>query len=98
MSRANGFLGLPERAPKPRDHSLTHVMDKGLSLVQIEGMFDTAGDYIDIVKLGWGTSYVTGNLADNWRSIAPTACRSCAAARCSRRPRRSAASTRTARG
>jgi phosphosulfolactate synthase len=39
-------------------------MDKGLSLVQIEGMFATAGDYIDIVKLGWGTSYVTGNLAE----------------------------------
>jgi phosphosulfolactate synthase len=64
MSRANGFLGLPERAPKPREQSLTHVMDKGLSLVQIEGMFATAGDYIDIVKLGWGTSYVTGNLAE----------------------------------
>jgi phosphosulfolactate synthase len=39
-------------------------MDKGLSLVQIDGMFQTAGDYIDIVKLGWGTSYVTGNLAE----------------------------------
>jgi phosphosulfolactate synthase len=64
MSRANGFLGLPERAPKPREQALTHVMDKGMSLTQIQGMFDTAGDYIDIVKLGWGTSYVTGNLAE----------------------------------
>jgi phosphosulfolactate synthase len=25
-------------------------------------MFDTAGDYVDIVKVGWGTSYVTRNL------------------------------------
>jgi phosphosulfolactate synthase len=64
MSRANGFLGLPERTAKPREQALTHVMDKGLSLVQIDGMFQTAGDYIDIVKLGWGTSYVTGNLAE----------------------------------
>jgi phosphosulfolactate synthase len=64
MSRANGFLGLPERAPKPREQALTHVMDKGMSLTQIEGMFATAGDYIDIVKLGWGTSYVTGNLQE----------------------------------
>src|SRR5690242_21887358 len=25
-------------------------------------MFDTAGRFVDIVKLGWGTSYVTNNL------------------------------------
>jgi phosphosulfolactate synthase len=64
MSRANGFLGLAERAPKPREQALTHVMDKGMTLTQIDGMFETAGDYIDIVKLGWGTSYVTGNLQE----------------------------------
>jgi phosphosulfolactate synthase len=58
----DGFLGLPPRAPKPRDVGLTHVIDKGLNLRDIEGMFDTAGDYVDIVKLGWGTSYVTRNL------------------------------------
>ncbi|MBA3412089.1 MAG: phosphosulfolactate synthase [Actinobacteria bacterium] len=37
-------------------------MDKGLNLREIEGLFDTAGEYVDIVKLGWGTSYVTRNL------------------------------------
>ena len=37
-------------------------MDKGLNLREIEGLFDTAGEYVDIVKLGWGTSYVTNNL------------------------------------
>jgi phosphosulfolactate synthase len=58
----DGFLALPPRAPKPREVGLTHVIDKGLNLRDIEGMFDTAGDYVDIVKLGWGTSYVTRNL------------------------------------
>jgi phosphosulfolactate synthase len=58
----DGFLALPPRAPKPREIGLTHVIDKGLNLRDIEGMFDTAGDYVDIVKLGWGTSYVTRNL------------------------------------
>src|SRR4051794_26551202 len=58
------FLDLPERDAKPRSRGLTHVMDKGLSLAQIEGLFATAGPYIDIVKLGWGTSYVTANLDD----------------------------------
>src|SRR5213593_5177302 len=58
----DGFLGVPARPGKPRETGLTHVMDKGLSLVDIEGLFDTAGAFVDIVKLGWGTSYVTNNL------------------------------------
>ena len=58
----DGFLGVPARPGKPRQTGLTHVMDKGLNLRDIEGMFDTAGEYVDIVKLGWGTSYVTNNL------------------------------------
>ena len=41
---------------------LTHVIDKGLNMRDIEGLFDTAGDYVDVVKFGWGTSYVTRNL------------------------------------
>ena len=58
----DGFLDVPARTPKPRSEGLTHVLDKGLSLPEIEGLFDTAGDFVDIVKLGWGTSYVTRNL------------------------------------
>ncbi len=57
-----GWLDLPQRSPKPRAAGLTHVIDKGLNLRDIEGLFDTAGQYVDIVKLGWGTSYVTNNL------------------------------------
>src|SRR3954462_10981185 len=62
MPGFNGFLELPTSAPKTRTKGLTHVIDKGLNLRDIEGLFDTAGDYVDIVKLGWGTSYVTRNL------------------------------------
>lgn len=58
------FLTLPSRPAKPRDSGLTHVLDKGLTLTQIEEWFDTCGDYVDIVKLGWGTSYVTRNLRE----------------------------------
>jgi phosphosulfolactate synthase len=57
-----GWLDLPARSPKPRTAGLTHVIDKGSNLRDIEGLFDTAGAYVDIVKLGWGTSYVTNNL------------------------------------
>ena len=62
MQNSDGFLDLPARASKPRHTGLTHVLDKGLNLRDIEGLFDTGGDYVDIVKLGWGTSYVTNNL------------------------------------
>ncbi len=58
----DGFLGVPARPGKPREVGLTHVMDKGLNLRDIEGLFDTAGDFVDIVKFGWGTSYITNNL------------------------------------
>jgi phosphosulfolactate synthase len=43
-------------------HGLTHVLDKGLGPRAWEDVLDTAGDYIDIVKLGWGTAFVTANL------------------------------------
>jgi phosphosulfolactate synthase len=62
MPGYDGFLDLPARPGKPRAEGLTHVIDKGLGLREIEGLFDTAGAYVDIVKLGWGTSYVTNNL------------------------------------
>ncbi len=42
---------------------LTHVIDKGLGPRAWEDVLDTAGGFIDIVKLGWGTAYVTQNLA-----------------------------------
>src|SRR5213592_333145 len=58
----DGFLDLPQRPGKPGTEGLTHVIDKGLNLRDIEGMFDTGGQFVDIVKLGWGTSYVTNNL------------------------------------
>ena len=64
MPDSDGFLDLPARPPKPRAQGLTHVIDKGLSLRQAEDLLETAGDYVDIVKLGWGTSYVTKNLGE----------------------------------
>ena len=46
-----------------RPHNgLTHVIDKGLGPRAWEDVLETCGDYISIVKLGWGTAYVTPNL------------------------------------
>ena len=54
----HGFL----RVPAPPDSGLTHVIDKGLGPRAWEDVLETAGDYISIVKLGWGTAAVTQNL------------------------------------
>jgi phosphosulfolactate synthase len=45
-----------------RHVGLTHVIDKGLGPRAWEDVLEVAGDHISIVKLGWGTAYVTGNL------------------------------------
>lgn len=59
----NFFLDrIPERSIKPRESGLTMVMDKGLSCRQAEDVIDVSGNYIDIVKLGFGSSYVTPDL------------------------------------
>jgi phosphosulfolactate synthase len=46
----------------PRHVGLTHVIDKGLGPRAWEDVLEVAGEHISIVKLGWGTAYVTGNL------------------------------------
>ncbi len=57
----NGFDSRPDIGIV-RDGGLTHVLDKGLGPRAWEDVLETCGDFIDIVKLGWGTAYVTANL------------------------------------
>jgi phosphosulfolactate synthase len=64
MIRMFDFLTLPERTSKPRESGLTHVLDKGLSLDQVRQFLEISGEYVDIVKLGWGTAVVTPNLKE----------------------------------
>jgi phosphosulfolactate synthase len=56
------FLDLPARPPKPRREGLTHVIDTGLSTSEAEGLMASAGDYVDLVRLGWGSAYVNRDL------------------------------------
>ncbi len=55
---------IPERNKKPRKSGITMVMDKGLSLTEVHNFLSIAGPHVDIVKLGFGTSYVTPNLRE----------------------------------
>lgn len=45
-----------ERTSKPRQTGKTMIIDKGLGLHAFEDLLQTVGEYIDIVKLGFGTS------------------------------------------
>lgn len=54
---------LPVRTEKPRTTGFTMVMDKGMSIREVENFVDANSDFVDIVKLGWATSYLTKNLA-----------------------------------
>jgi len=55
---------LPERTKKPRQTGFTMAMDKGLSVREAEDFMSIASEHVDIVKLGWGTSFVTPNVQD----------------------------------
>ena len=55
---------MPERIQKPRSHGLTMVMDKGLSVEEARNFLSVAHPYVDIIKLGFGTSYITPNLRE----------------------------------
>ncbi len=55
---------IPERNLKPRISGLTMVMDKGLSTEEARNFLSVSHPHVDIVKLGFGTSFVTPNLRE----------------------------------
>jgi phosphosulfolactate synthase len=40
------------------------VIDRGMSVADVDDLLEVAGDCVDIVKLGWGTALVTANLKE----------------------------------
>jgi phosphosulfolactate synthase len=65
MSKYNVNLShLPERTERPRSSGLTMVMDKGISLKHAEDFVDSYADYVDFVKLGFGTSVMSKNVKE----------------------------------
>lgn len=55
---------IPERTAQPRQSGLTMVMDKGLSVEEARNFMNASHPHVDIVKLGFGTSFVTPNLRE----------------------------------
>jgi len=59
---------IPERQNKPRTNGLTMVMDKGLSIREAENIISASNEYIDFVKLGFGTSAVVSGVEEKIRT------------------------------
>ena len=55
---------IPKRSEKPRKAGVTMMMDKGLSLREVENFIEASGHLTDIAKFGFGTAFVTENLQD----------------------------------
>lgn len=55
---------LPDRTSKPRVDGVTMVMDKGISLRQAEDFITTSAEYVDFIKLGFGTSILSKQLKE----------------------------------
>lgn len=53
---------MPDRLTKPRQSGITMVMDKGLSVEEARNFLSVSHPHVDMVKLGFGTSYVTPDL------------------------------------
>jgi phosphosulfolactate synthase len=58
MMAGSGFLDLPPRSSKPRRAGVTHVLDKGVPMAELEPLLEVVAPHVDVWKLGWGTAYL----------------------------------------
>jgi phosphosulfolactate synthase len=64
------FLDLPERPQRPRRHGLTIVIDGGLPLATVASLLPSAGEWIDVWKVGWGSAYLDPAVGDKLAVLA----------------------------
>ena len=71
------FLRLPPRSAKPRLAGLTHVLDKGISDIELEAMMESAAGFIDLWKFGWGTAYLDSKVEQKVATLTRHGIRGC---------------------
>ncbi len=54
--KAFEIIAIPSREEKPRKTGLTTLLDRGTGYHAACDLIEQAKDYIDLIKLGWGTS------------------------------------------
>lgn len=70
MNPLDDFDDLPSRPDKPRNEGLTVVMDRGMSLREIEDFLTVKVDFCDVMKLAWSAGLLVGDLPDRKRLYA----------------------------
>src|SRR5215475_308115 len=55
---------IPNRFERQRKSGITMVMDKGLSVNEAQNFLSVSYPHVDVIKLGFGTSFVTPNLTE----------------------------------
>ncbi|MCL2328918.1 MAG: phosphosulfolactate synthase [Bacteroidetes bacterium] len=55
---------VPERTAKPREKAMTMVIDKGLTTLEAIGIACDCAEYVDFIKVGFGTSLITPKLRE----------------------------------
>lgn len=55
---------IPDRLQRPRSSGITMIMDKGLSVNDAQNFLSVTHPHVDMIKLGFGTSFVTPNLTE----------------------------------
>jgi len=54
--KAFEIIAIPSREEKPRKTGLTTLLDRGMGYHAAADLMEQAADYIDLIKMGWGTS------------------------------------------
>jgi phosphosulfolactate synthase len=62
---------------KPRFVGLTHVIDKGLPLCELESRLAATGEYVDVWKLGFGTGYLDPTVEQKVAALGAAGIRAC---------------------
>lgn len=57
-------LDLPQRSEKPRQVGLSNLVDNGYGLAELADKLAFCHPFVDIVKLGWASAYITSTLRD----------------------------------
>lgn len=55
---------IPERSTGKREHGITMMMDKGLSLAEAGHFVESSGPFTDLVKFGFGTALIARQLKE----------------------------------